>query len=142
MNKEDLIQYRSNKKWIEDEIKRYKQQKELAYSISSPIINGMPKANSKYNESFEKLMDCYNEILELLYNLQREQNKITCILIQMRDNPKPYRSLLTYYYVDGLSLEETSVKINYSYQKTSTMKKIALDKFDEICQNAKVVKNG
>ena len=52
--------------------------------------------------------------------------------MRMKDEPKPYRSLLTYFYIDGLSLEETSIKINYSYQKTSTMKNIALNKFDEL----------
>ncbi len=133
MNREDLIGYRNNKKWFDEEIRRYREQKELAYSISSPIADGMPKATNKYNESFEKLMDCYNEILSKLCTQQKEQNRIIENLMKMKDEPKPYRSLLTYYYIDGLSLEETSVKINYSYQKTSSMRKIALDKFDEIC---------
>ncbi len=133
MNREDLIGYRNNKKWFDEEIRRYREQKELAYSISSPIADGMPKSTNNYNESFEKLMDCYNEILYKLCNQQKEQNKIIENLMKMKDEPKPYRSLLTYYYIDGLSLEETSVKINYSYQKTSSMRKMALDKFDEIC---------
>ena len=55
--------------------------------------------------------------------------------MKMKDEPKPYRSLLTYFYVDGLKLEETAMKINYSYQKTSTMKNIALKKFDELNEN-------
>ena len=92
----------------------------------------MPKAKNKVNDSFENLLDCYNEILDKLYLLQKEQNKIIDQLMKMKDEPKPYRSLLTYFYIDGLSLEETSIKINYSYQKTSTMKNIALNKFDEL----------
>ena len=92
----------------------------------------MPKAKNKINDSFEKLLDCYNEILDKLYLQQKEQNKIIEQLMRMKDEPKPYRSLLTYFYIDGLSLEETSIKINYSYQKTSTMKNIALNKFDEL----------
>ena len=76
----------------------------------------MPKAQNKPSDAFEKLLDCYDEILEKLYLQQEEQNKIIGKLMEMKDEPKPYRSLLTYYYIDGLSLEETSVKINYSYQ--------------------------
>ena len=132
MTQENLVSYRRNHKWINDAILRYKEQKELAYSISSPNLDGMPKAKNKINDSFEKLLDCYNEILDKLYLQQKEQNKIIEQLMRMKDEPKPYRSLLTYFYIDGLSLEETSIKINYSYQKTSTMKNIALNKFDEL----------
>lgn len=135
MNREDLIAYRRNEQWISDAIQRYKGQKELAYSISSPNIDGLPKAKNKPSDSFEKLLDCYNEILEKLYFQQKEQNRIIEKLMEMKDEPKPYRSLLTYYYIDGLSLEETAIKINYSYQKTSTMRKIALNKFDELCKS-------
>ena len=132
MTQENLVSYRRNQKWINDAILRYKAQKELAYSISSPNLDGMPKAKNKINDSFEKLLDCYNEILDKLYLQQKEQNKLIEQLMRMKDEPKPYRSLLTYFYIDGLSLEETSIKINYSYQKTSTMKNIALNKFDEL----------
>lgn len=132
MTREDLEGYRNNQKWINNTIRRYKEQRELAYSIVSPCIDGMPKAKDKPNDSFEKLMDCYNEILDILYLQQVEQDKIIKQLMKMKDEPKPYRSLLTYFYVDGLKLEETAIKINYSYQKTSTMKNIALKKFDEL----------
>lgn len=135
MTREDLISYRRDQQWINDAIERYKIQKELAYSISSPSLDGMPKAKNKTSDSFENLLDCYNEILDKLYSQQKEQNKIIDQLMKMKDEPKPYRSLLTYYYIDGLSLEETSIKINYSYQKTSTMKNIALNKFDELCKS-------
>lgn len=83
-------------------------------------------------------MDCYDEILNKLYLKQIEQNKIMDKLMEVKDEPKPYRSLLTYFYIDGLSLEETSIKIHYSYQKTSTMKKTALNKFDELCKVVKI----
>lgn len=132
MTQEKLVSYRRNQEWINNAIERYKKQKELAYSISSPNLDGMPKATNKINDSFEKLLDCYNEILDKLYLQQKEQNEIIEQLMKMKDEPKPYRSILTYFYIDGLSLEETSIKINYSYQKTSTMKNIALNKFDEL----------
>lgn len=138
MTRDDLISYRRNQQWINDAIKRYEEQKELAYSISSPNLDGMPKAKNKPSDSFEKLLDCYDEILDKLYLQQKEQNKIISKLMEMKDEPKPYRTLLTYYYIDGLSLEETSIKINYSYQKTSTMKNIALNKFDELCKVVKI----
>ena len=37
-----------------------------------------------------------NEILNKLYLQQKEQNKIIDKLLEMKDEPKPYRSLLTY----------------------------------------------
>ena len=138
MNREDLISYRKNQQWINDAIERYKKQKELAYSISSVVLDGMPKAKNKSSDLFEKLLDCYDDILEKLYLQQKEQNKIMNKLMEMKDEPKPYRSLLTYFYINGLSLEETSVKIGYSYDRTCTMHKIALNEFDNIQKN----KNG
>ena len=50
MNREDLINYRRNQQWINDAMQRYKSQKELAYSISSPNIDGLPKAKNKTND--------------------------------------------------------------------------------------------
>ena len=49
MTQEILVSYRRNQKWINDAILRYKEQKELAYSISSPNLDGMPKAKNKIN---------------------------------------------------------------------------------------------
>ena len=141
MTSEDLKEYKNTQKWINEQLEKYGTQKELAESIKSTVYDGMPKAKNKPNYALEELMDSIDEMLEILNNKQKDLNKIIKQLIQMKDTPKPYRSLLTCLYVNGLSLEETSVEINYSYQKTSTMHKIALKEFDKLHKEEKWLKN-
>lgn len=135
MTREDLKDYRNTKKWIEDQLKNYKAELELIEGIKATVYDGMPKAQNKPNYAIEDLMDNINEMLQLFNEEQKRLNEILRQLMQMKDTPKPYRSILTCLYVNGLSLEETSVEINYSYQKTSTMHTIALKEFDKLHKN-------
>lgn len=139
MTREDLKEYKNTKKWVEDQLKNYQSELELIEGIKATVYDGMPKAQNKPNYAIEQLLDSINEMIQLFNEEQKKLNEIMKQLLQMKDNPKPYRSLLTYLYVNGLSLEETSVEINYSYQKTSSMHTIALKEFDKL---NKVVKNG
>ena len=139
MTREDLKEYKNTKKWVEDQLKNYQSELELIEGIKATVYDGMPKAQNKPNYAIEQLLDSINEMIQLFNEEQKRLNEIMKQLLQMKDNPKPYRSLLTYLYVDGLSLEETSVEINYSYNKTSSMHTIALKEFDKL---DKVVKNG
>lgn len=132
MTREDLKEYISTKRWINNQLENYRSQLELLEGIKSKVYDGMPKAQNKPNYVIEDLMDSINEMLQLFDEEQKKLNEIIKQLLQMRDTPKPYRSILTYLYVDGLSLEETSVQIHYSYQKTSTMHNIALKEFDKL----------
>lgn len=139
MTREDLKEYKNTKKWVEDQLKNYQSELELIEGIKATVYDGMPKAQNKPNYAIEQLLDSINEMIQLFNEEQKRLNEIMKQLLQMKDNPKPYRSLLTYLYVDGLSLEETSVEINYSYNKTSSMHTIALKEFDKL---DKVVKYG
>lgn len=132
MTREDLKEYISTKRWINNQLENYRSQLELLEGIKSKVYDGMPKAQNKPNYVIEDLMDSINEMLQLFDEEQKKLNQIIKQLLQMKDTPKPYRSILTYLYVDGLSLEETSVQIHYSYQKTSTMHNIALKEFDKL----------
>lgn len=132
MTREDLKEYISTKRWIKNQLENYRSQLELLEGIKSKVYDGMPKAQNKPNYVIEELMDSINEMLQLFDDEQKKLNQIIKQLLQMKDTPKPYRSILTYLYVDGLSLEETSVQIHYSYQKTSTMHNIALKEFDKL----------
>lgn len=139
MTREDLKEYKNTKKWVEDQLKNYQSELELIEGIKATVYDGMPKTQNKPNYAIEQLLDSINEMIQLFNEEQKRLNEIMKQLLQMKDNPKPYRSLLTYLYVDGLSLEETSVEINYSYNKTSSMHTIALKEFDKL---DKVVKYG
>ena len=132
MTSEDLKEYRNTANWIKGRLEFYTSQMELAKSIKSAVNDGMPRAKNKPNYVIEDLIDGLNEMLELFNEEQKKLKEIIKQLMQMKDTPKPYRSLLTCLYIDGLSLEETSVEINYSYQKTSSMRKFALREFDKL----------
>ena len=128
MNREDLKNYRYNKKWIERQLENYEEKKTFVYNISQNL-DGMPKAKNKLNYSLENLMDQYDKILEILKKDQEEQNEI---ILQIRRVEEPYRTILTDKYILGMSLEETSVDIGYSYDRTCKMHGTALDKFDDL----------
>lgn len=139
MKRADLKAYIRNQEWINDAIERYKSQMELVESISSPRLDGMPRARNSSNDFIEELLDSYNEMLKILNKEQQKQNEVMRQLNTMKDEPKPYRSILTHLYIDGYSLEKTADKIHYSYQKTSTMHGAALNEFDKLDE---VVKKG
>lgn len=128
MNREDLKDYRYSEKWIREQLQRYEEQKTMVYNITQNL-DGMPKAQNKPNYALEELMDQYNYILELLKKDQEKQNRI---LERIREVKEPYRTILTDKYIKGMSLEEISVDISYSYDRTCKMHGLALKLFDEL----------
>ena len=130
MNREDLKNYLSNKEWIEDQMNLYKEQKQIAESLKSPIIDGLPKAKDKPNYAIEELIDAYDEILRFLTTLQKKQNKITIQLFKMQNTT--YRNILHYKYIKGLKYEEIATKIGYDYYNTVKFHKNALNEFDKL----------
>ena len=89
----------------------------------------MPKAKNKINYGLENLMDQYDEIIEILEEDQKKQNKI---ILQIRKLEEPYRTILTDKYILGMSLEEISVEIGYAYENVCRMYGSALNKFDNL----------
>lgn len=128
MNRENLKKYRYSQKWITRQLERYEEQRTMVLNITSSL-DGMPKAKNKTNYSLENLLDSYNELIEILKQDQEKQNKI---ILQIREVEEPYRTILTDKYILGMSLEEISVDIAYSYDRTCKMHGVALNKFDEL----------
>lgn len=128
MNRDDLKNYRYNKNWIKRQLEKYEEQKSFIYNISQNL-DGMPKAKNKTNYGLENLMDQYDKILKIL---EEDQNKQNEILLQVRKVNEPYRTILTDKYILGMSLEEISIEINYSYDRTCKMHGIALNEFDKL----------
>lgn len=131
MNRQDLKNYIYSKKWIEKQIENYKEQRILAEGLTQSI-DGMPKPKNKTSYKLEELMDKYNDIINILIKDQEKQNEI---ILQLREVEQPYRNILQNKYVLGKSLEEISVEIGYSYDRTCKMHGTALDKFDDIEKN-------
>lgn len=130
MNREKLINYYETQKWIDDEIELYEEQRQKAEGIKAVVIDGMPKAHNKPNYAIENLIDKYNEILQHLYDLQEEQNKIVFYLEKM--NNATYRRILFLKYIRGYSLEEVAVKIKKDYKYTCNLHGYALNEFDNL----------
>lgn len=131
MNRQDLKNYIYSKKWIEKQIENYKEQRILAEGLTQNM-DGMPKPKNKTSYKLEELMDKYNDIINILIKDQERQNEI---ILQLREVEQPYRNILQNKYVLGKSLEEISVEIGYSYDRTCKMHGTALDKFDNIEKN-------
>ena len=128
MTREDLKLYRHSQKWVKEQLEKYEEQRTMAMNISQNL-DGMPKAQNKPNYTLENLIDQYNYIINILTEDQKKQNKI---LEQVRLVKEPYRTILTDKYVNGKSLEEVSVNIGYSYDRTCKMHGLALNLFDEL----------
>lgn len=128
MDREDLKKYKYSQKWITRQLEKYEEQRTVVLNITSSL-DGMPKAKNKTNYSLENLMDSYDNLLKILKDDQDKQNEI---LLQIREVEEPYRTILTDKYILGMSLEEISVDIAYSYDRTCKMHGVALNKFDEL----------
>ena len=128
MNREDLKNYKYNQNWIKRQLEKYEEQKAMVYNITQNL-DGMPKAKNKSNYGLEDLMDQYDKILDVLKEDQKRQNEI---ILQIRKLEEPYRTILTDKYILGMSLEEISIDINYSYDRTCKMHGIALNEFDKL----------
>ena len=128
MNRKDLKDYRYNQIWIKRQLEKYEEQRTMVLNISN-TIDGMPHAKNKPNYNLEKLIDQYDEILEILAEDQKKQNEV---LMQIRKLEEPYRTILTDKYILGMSLEEISVDIGYAYENVCRMHGTALNKFDEL----------
>lgn len=128
MTREDLKNYRYAQKWIKEQLERYEEQRTMVTNITQNL-DGMPKAQNKPNYALEKLLDQYNYIIELLAKDQEKQNKI---LEQIMLVKEPYRTILTDKYIKDMSLEEISIDVHYSYDRTCKMHGRALNLFDEL----------
>lgn len=128
MNREDLKDYKYSQKWVKEQLERYEEQRSIVTNITQNL-NGMPKAQNKPNYALEKLLDQYNYIIELLSKDQEKQNKILERIMLVKE---PYRTILTDKYIKNMSLEEISIDIHYSYDRTCKMHGTALNLFDEL----------
>lgn len=130
MNREDLINYINDQKWIDEQMKLYKEQRQIAEGLKSPTLDGMPKAKNKPNYAIENLIDKYNEIIEDLDKLQDKQNEIVKQLGKMKNTT--YRNILYYRYIKGMKYEEIAAEIHYNYYNIVKYHGYALNEFDKL----------
>ncbi len=128
MTREDLKQLKYSIEWVNSQIDKYKEQRELVFNISQ-TLDGLPKAQNKPNYALENLIDKYNELLNIL---AKEQQKINNTIEQLGKLEPIYRIILHKRYIEGKNFETIATEINYDYYNTCKLHGKALLKFDNL----------
>lgn len=130
MTREDLYKCRK----IEIEIKSARA---IYDSKFSQLVSGvqrlsdMPKALNKVHDGLEELIDFYQEKITTKEKEACELIKnIESILDKMQD--ERYIAVIRYYYIGGLTDEETADKIGYAKNYANYLKRQAVDTFEKI----------
>ena len=128
MTREDLINYKDNQKWVEEQLEDYNERMERVMKLTQ-ALSGMPKASGKPNYELEKLIDEFKETFELIKKEQEKQNKI---LKQLNELKPLYKRILTKKYIEGKKLEQVAIEVNYNYYTTCRFNGYALNEFDKL----------
>lgn len=128
MTREDLKQLKYSIEWVNSQIDKYKEQRELVFNISQ-TLDGLPKAQNKPNYALENLIDKYNELLNIL---AKEQKKINNTIEQLGKLEPIYRIILHKRYIEGKSFENIALEMKYDYYYVCRLHGKALIYFDKL----------
>ena len=132
MTRDDLKIYKYNQEFIKEQLEYIEEQKTILSKITT-TINDMPVGSRKVEDSMAeklaKLMDCFNELLDKIYIMQKKQNSIMGQLLKVE---QPYRIILDKIYIQGKSLVKVADEMDYEYKHLCYKHGIALNKFDEL----------
>ena len=131
--KEYLLQVKDMNMVINSKIRELKGLKNDIESLKSPIPCEKIKTSRSSDTSqkmIEKIIDMQrliNDEIDTFVNLKFEvREKISCLA----DNR--YASILTDYYINGLSFEKIAENTHYSVKQTHRLHRLALEKFKEM----------
>lgn len=128
MTREDLINYKDNQQWVEEQLEDYNERMSRVMKLTQ-TISGMPKASGKPNYELEKVIDEFKETLELIKKEQEKQNRV----LEQLNGLKPlYKRILTKKYIEGKKLEQVAIEVNYNYYTTCRFNGYALNEFDKL----------
>lgn len=141
MNRQDLFDYRNNKKWYLERIEELKEREIILGKLTAlygeeRVSNGSRKVNDKIADNLAKLMDKTSEYYNKLNELDIKNLKVINILEQMKNTT--YRNLLYDKYIKGIELKEITEDPNYKfkdYKYACNIHGYALKEFDKICIN-------
>jgi hypothetical protein len=129
MNREDLKNYIRNKQWVDKQKDKYEELRNEAENLKSVVIDGLPKAKNKTSYHLEQLLDSINELIDIIAT---EEIKCVNVIKTLNQLNPTSRDILYDIYVQGMSLEETSTDVHYSYYETCRRHGLALNEFDKI----------
>lgn len=129
MNREDLYKARNVEMGIKSAREIYERKFEQVVKTTQ-ILSDMPKAIGKTSDALEELIDFYDEMIRKKENESKElilgiENQLS----KMKD--ERYISIIRYYYIGGLNLEQTAVKIGYEEKYTTKLKADAVENFEK-----------
>lgn len=135
MNRQDLIDYREDKKWLEDRLKEVEERKLLLNKLTATYGDSTGGSNSiqdRIADDLVKLLDMTNDYVGKLVKLQKKLIEIENTIEQMSN--KLHRNILYNVYILGNNLTVTSNEINKEYKYTCVLHGRALNEFDKICR--------
>lgn len=91
--------------------------------------NGSRQVYDNEAEKLAKLMDYFNEMMDIVLEEQEKQKKI---VEQVEKIEFPYCNILFKVYIQGKSLVKVADEMGYSYVQICRNHGTALNKFDEI----------
>lgn len=131
MNRNDLKNYRYNKRWIEGRMEYIEEYKSSITKITT-TLSDMPKGSKKVEDSIaEKVAVLLDNVDDLLKKVVEQSNRQKEILEQLEKVEQPYRNILEAVYIQGKTLVTVASEMHYSYERVRHMNGIALKKFDE-----------
>lgn len=96
------------------------------------ILSDIPKGNNYEDRMADNIARLLELINEHIIIMQEEEENLIRITKKIKQVEQPYRNILELRFVDGMKVEEVSVKIDRSYRYTKNLIKKSIKKYAEI----------
>lgn len=129
--KKELSAYLYNKELLKEKEQDLEELITKAEKITTELSDmpkGTPVIQDKIGEYVAKIVDLKNEKYKQLIDMEKKKIEIENKIDMLE---QPYRNILYYKYIKGLSLTQVAYKIGYDYDYTRKIHGIALIKYKE-----------
>ena len=96
------------------------------------ILSDIPKGNNYEDRMADNIARLLELINEHIIIMQEEEENLIKITKKIKQVEQPYRNILELRFVDGMKVEEVSVKIDRAYRYTKNLIKKSIKKYAEI----------
>lgn len=96
------------------------------------ILSDIPKVNNYEDRMADNIARLLELINEHIIIMQEEEENLIRITKKIKQVEQPYRNILELRFVDGMKVEEVSVKIDRAYRYTKNLIKKSIKKYAEI----------
>ena len=96
------------------------------------ILSDIPKVNNYEDRMADNIARLLELINEHIIIMQEEEDNLIRINKKIKQVEQPYRNILELRFVDGMKVEEVSVKIDRAYRYTKNLIKKSIKKYAEI----------